>query len=85
MVESIREHGVLIPIIVQKVEDKYEMLAGHNRWSAVKIICIKDIPAIIKENLTGREAYVYMIETNMVQRSFDELLPSKKVAVLAER
>ena len=85
MVESVREHGILIPVIVQKVADKYEMLAGHNRWNAAKIVGIKDIPAIIKENLTEREAYVYVIETNMLQRSFDELSPSEKAAVLAER
>ena len=63
MVESIREHGVLIPIIVQKIADGYEMLSGHNRWNAAKIAGIKEIPAIIKEDLTEREAYVYVIET----------------------
>lgn len=85
MVESIREHGVLIPVIVQKKDAGYEMLSGHNRWNAAKIVGIKEIPAIVKENLTEREAYVYVIETNMVQRSFDDLLPSEKAAVLAER
>lgn len=85
MVESIREHGILIPVIVQKMADGYEMLSGHNRWNAAKIAGITEIPAIIKENLTEREAYVYVIETNMLQRSFDDLLPSEKAAVLAER
>lgn len=85
MVESIREHGILIPVIVQKVAEGYEMLSGHNRWNAAKIAGITEIPAIIKENLTEREAYVYVIETNMLQRSFDDLLPSEKAAVLAER
>lgn len=85
MVESIKEHGILVPVIVQKVADKYEMLAGHNRWNAAKIAGIKEVPAIIKENLTEIEAYVYVIETNMLQRSFDDLLPSEKAAVLAER
>lgn len=85
MVESIKEHGVLIPVIVQKIADGYEMLSGHNRWNAAKIAGITEIPAIIKENLTEREAYVYVIETNMLQRSFDDLLPSEKAAVLAER
>ena len=61
------------------------MLSGHNRWNAAKIAGIKEIPAIIKDNLTEREAYVYVIETNMLQRSFDDLLPSEKAAVLAER
>lgn len=85
MVESIREHGVLVPVIVQKVADKYEMLAGHNRWSAAKIVGITEIPAIIKEGLSEEEAYVYVIETNLMQRSFTDLLPSEKAAVLAER
>ena len=85
MVESIKEHGVLIPVIVQKITNGYEMLSGHNRWNAAKIAGIKEIPAIVKENLTEREAYVYVIETNMLQRSFDDLLPSEKAAVLAER
>lgn len=85
MVESIKEHGVLIPVIVQKITDGYEILSGHNRWNAAKIAGIKEIPAIIKRDLTEREAYVYVIETNMLQRSFDDLLPSEKAAVLAER
>ena len=85
MVESIREHGVLNPIIVQKAVDGYEMLAGHNRWNVAKIVGIKEIPAIVKEGLTKEEAYIYMIETNLFQRSFTDLLPSEKAAVLAER
>ena len=85
MVESIREHGVLNPVIVQKVADKYEMLAGHNRWNAVKITGVNEIPTIVKEGLSEEEAYVYVIETNLMQRSFTDLLPSEKAAVLAER
>ena len=85
MVESIGEHGVLNPVIVQKAEDGYEMLAGHNRWNAAKIVGLSEIPAIVKENLSEEEAYVYVIETNLMQRSFTDLLPSEKAAVLAER
>ena len=85
MVESIKEHGILIPVIVQKVADKYEMLAGHNRWNAAKIAGVSEIPAIVKEGLSEEEAYVYVIETNLMQRSFTDLLPSEKAVVLAER
>ena len=85
MVESIKEHGVLNPVIVQKVADKYEMLAGHNRWNAAKIAGVREIPVIVKEGLSEEEAYVYVIETNLMQRSFTDLLPSEKAAVLAER
>lgn len=37
MVESIREHGVLNPVIVLKTDDGYEMLSGHNRANAARL------------------------------------------------
>ena len=85
MVESVKEHGVLTPVIVQKVRGGYEMLSGHNRANAAKIAGLTEIPAIVKEKLTEQEAYVYVIETNMIQRSFNDLLPSEKAAVMAEQ
>lgn len=85
MVASVKEHGVLTPVIVLKQGSQYEMLAGHNRWNAAKIVGLNEISAIVKENLSEAEAYVYVIETNLMQRSFTDLLPSEKAAVLAER
>ena len=85
MVESIREHGVLNPVIVRNKGRGYEMLSGHNRLNAAKIAGLSEIPAIVKEGLSEEEAYVYVIETNMLQRAFSELLPSEKAAVLAAR
>lgn len=83
MVESIREHGVLNPVIVLKTEDCYEMLSGHNRANAAKLAGLTEIPAIVKVGLSEDEAYVYVIETNLMQRSFAELMPSEKAAVMA--
>lgn len=85
MVESIREHGILSPVIVWQHSDGYEMLAGHNRQNAGKLAGLTEIPAIVKTDLTEKDAYVYVIETNVIQRGFAELLPSEKAAVLAER
>lgn len=86
MVDSIRENGILSPIIVLKKEDgAYEILSGHNRVNAARIAKIKSIPCIIKENLTDKEAYTYVIETNLMQRSFSDLLPTEKALVLKMR
>lgn len=85
MVESIKEHGILNPVIVRKMHYGYEMLSGHNRQNAGKIAGLKEIPAIVKDNLPDSEAYVYVIETNLMQRSFSDLQISEKAAVLAER
>lgn len=85
MIQSIREHGVLNPVIVRRVAGKYEMLAGHNRMNAARLAGLTEIPAIVKADLSDEDAYVYVIETNVIQRGFAELLPSEKAAVLAER
>ena len=85
MVQSIRDHGVLNPVIVRKAARGYEMLAGHNRTNAAKIAGLTEVPAIVKTDLSDEDAYVYVIETNLLQRSFAELLPSEKAAVLVAR
>ena len=85
MVDSIREHGILAPVIVRKLSSGYEMLAGHNRQNAARIAGLKEIPAIVKEELTDEEAWVYVLETNVIQRSFSDLTVTERIAVLAAR
>ena len=89
LVESISENGVLVPAIVRKIEPdengfEYEMLAGHNRQNAASL-AHRELPCIVKENLSDQDAWIYVIETNVLQRSFSEMLPSEKAAVLALR
>lgn len=45
---SIKEHGVLQPIVVTKEEDKYKIVAGERRWRASKIAGLEKIPAIVR-------------------------------------
>lgn len=90
MVESIKANGVLIPAIVRKIEpdengSEYEMLSGHNRMNASRIAGKNEIPCIVKENLSDEDAWIYVVETNVLQRSFADMLPSEKAAVLALR
>lgn len=85
MIASVKEHGVLNPVIVQKIDTGFEMLSGHNRWNAAKLAGIKEVPAIVKTGLSEEEAYVYVIETNLMQRSFSDLAISEKAAVLKAR
>lgn len=85
MVESIKEHGVLNPVIVQRISGGYEMLSGHNRLNASKLVGLEQIPAIVKEIMSEEEAYIYVIETNLMQRSFSDLAITEKAAVLKER
>lgn len=85
MVASIKANGVLSPIIVQPCENGYEILIGHNRWNASKIAEIPTIPAIIKERLSEQEAEMYVIESNLIQRGFDNLKISEQASVISLR
>ena len=49
LAESIKQYGVLQPLLVQEREDYYEIVAGERRWRAAKIAGIKEIPVIIKK------------------------------------
>lgn len=90
LIASIKENGILAPTIVRKIEKdengyEYEMLAGHNRQNAAVIAELKEIPCIVKENISDEDAWIYVIETNVMQRSFTDMLPSEKAAVLGLR
>lgn len=52
--ESIKQFGILQPLLVQKRTDYYEIIAGERRWRAAKLAELKEVPVIIK-NLTERE------------------------------
>ena len=49
LAESIKKYGVIQPIVVKKVEDHYQIIAGERRWRAAKQAGLKDIPVIIKD------------------------------------
>jgi ParB family chromosome partitioning protein len=85
MVESIREKGILQPIVLRPNKggaEAYEILAGHNRKYCGIEAGLAEGPSLIKEGLTDDEAYAYVIESNLLQRSFSDLLPSEKAEIL---
>lgn len=74
-VESIRENGILVPIMVRsRQEGGYEVISGHRRRHAAKIVGLETVPVIIRE-LTDDEAVIAMVDANL-QR--EEILPSEK-------
>lgn len=77
MVQSIRNNGVLTPILVRPnaASEGYEIISGHNRVSAARLAGLGSIPAIIR-NLDDESAVVAMVDSNLRQR--DQLLPSEK-------
>lgn len=75
LVNSIRQNGVLTPVLVRPTDDGgYEMISGHRRMHAAERAGLASIPAIIRE-LTDDDATIVMVEANS-QR--EEILPSEK-------
>jgi ParB family chromosome partitioning protein len=83
MVASIRANGVLVPIIVRRIGGVLEILAGHNRVNAAKLAELSEIPAIVLENISDEDAMIYVVETNLIQRSFSDMSHTEKAAVIA--
>ncbi len=75
LIDSISVNGILTPVLVRPLGmDTYEMISGHRRMHAAKIVGLTKIPTIIRE-MTDDEAVINMVDAN-VQR--EELLPSEK-------
>ena len=49
LVDSIKEQGIIQPLIVRKVGDFYELIAGERRWRAAKALELAEAPAIVRE------------------------------------
>lgn len=75
LVESIRENGILNPVIVRPDKNgDYEMISGHRRLHAAGIVGLSKVPAIVKE-MSDDEAIIKMVDAN-IQR--EEILPSER-------
>ena len=87
MIESIKQNGVLNPIIARPANEigKYEILAGHNRCNAARLAGLTAVPCVVKNGLTDEEAEVYVVETNLIQRGFNDLSISEQAAVISYR
>ena len=62
LADSIKQYGIISPIIVQNRKDHYEIIAGERRWRAAKIAGLKEIPVIIK-NFTEQE----IVEISLIE------------------
>ncbi len=62
LAESIKQFGILQPLLVQKKEDYYEIIAGERRWRASKLAGLKEVPVIVKEFTEQEAVEISLIE-----------------------
>jgi ParB family chromosome partitioning protein len=74
LVESIKEHGILEPLVVAKTPAGFQIIAGERRWRAAKIVGLKNVPVIVKE--TDARGMLELALVENVQR--EELNPIER-------
>lgn len=74
LAQSIKDNGLLNPVVVRKKDSKYEMVSGHRRLKALELNDAEEVEAYIKD-LSDDEATIFMVDSNL-QR--EKILPSEK-------
>ena len=78
LAESIQQHGIVQPLIVQKRDERYTIIAGERRFRAARIAGLREVPAIVRE-MDGREVMEVALIEN-IQR--ENLNPIEEAAAI---
>lgn len=76
LADSIRQHGLIQPIVVRPMEEGYQIVAGERRWRACRMLGMSDVPVIIKDFSDEETAQIALIEN--IQRQ--DLNPVEEAA-----
>jgi ParB family chromosome partitioning protein len=83
LVESIKEHGILEPLIVAKTPAGYQIIAGERRWRAARILKLEYVPAVVKET-TPQEMLEMAIVENVQRKDLNPIERAKAFLRLRE-
>lgn len=84
LAESIKEHGVIQPILVRKSGKGYELVAGERRWRAARKAGLKEIPAIIRDLTEEQNAFYALIE-NMQREDLNIVEEAEGIQEIIEK
>lgn len=83
LADSIKEIGLQNPIVVRPIDaDKFEILSGHNRVKAIRLLGWNEVDAIVKEGISDEMAEKIVIESNLNQQSFADWKYSQRIQVI---
>lgn len=71
--DSIRNHGLLQPVVVRRSADGYELIAGERRWRAARLAGLDRVPALIKEDVSDGDMLELALVENVQRRDLDAL------------
>lgn len=84
MLDSIREYGILNPILVRELDTgEYQILSGHNRWTCACELGFAEVPVIILRDISDDEALMLVLDSNIQQRGISDMPISKQARIYA--
>jgi ParB family chromosome partitioning protein len=84
LAESIRLHGVLQPLLVRKLSDGYELIAGERRWRAARLAGLSAVPAVVRSDTNNDEQLVLGLIENLQRADLDPIEEARGLRRLTE-
>src|SRR2546422_7003879 len=84
LAESIRLHGVLQPILVRKLTDGFELIAGERRWRAARLAGLSQVPAVVRGEAGNEEQLVLGLIENLQRTDLDPIEEARGLRRLIE-
>jgi ParB family chromosome partitioning protein len=84
LAESIRAHGLLQPVLVRRVPNGYELVAGERRWRASRMAGLDRIPAVVREGTDDSHALLLGLIENLQREDLDPIEEARGVQRLIE-
>lgn len=84
LAESIRKHGVLQPLLVRRLMDGYELIAGERRWRAARMAGLASVPAVVRKDAQSDEALVLGLIENLQREDLDPIEEARGLERLTE-
>jgi len=84
LAESIRKHGVLQPLLVRRLMDGYELIAGERRWRAARMAGLAAVPAVVRKDAQSDESLVLGLIENLQREDLDAIEEARGLHRLTE-
>ncbi len=84
LAESIRMHGVLQPLLVRRLADGYELIAGERRWRAARLAGLNTVPAVVRSETGSDQQLVLGLIENLQRTDLDPIEEARGLRRLIE-
>ena len=84
LADSIRLHGVLQPLLVRRLADGYELIAGERRWRAARLAGLQTVPAVVRDDAGSDQQLVLGLIENLQRTDLDPIEEARGLSRLIE-